>query len=104
MTTFRSVVRQKSKGHLTLECDEMWSFVGKKHKQWIWLAIDRDSREIVGVFIGERNEFSAQALWNSLPGVYRQCALSYTDFWHAYRNIFPTTCHRPVGKETGQSY
>ena len=26
----------------------MWSFVGLKHnKQWIWLALDSDSREIV---------------------------------------------------------
>ncbi|MCW5211921.1 IS1 family transposase, partial [Desulfobulbus sp. TB] len=25
----------------------MWSFVGNKNnKQWIWLAIDRDTREI----------------------------------------------------------
>ena len=26
----RVQVRQKSKGRLTLECDELWSFVGKK--------------------------------------------------------------------------
>ena len=38
---------------LTLECDELWSFVGcKDNKQWIWLALDRDTREIVGVHIG----------------------------------------------------
>ena len=36
-------------GKITLECDEMWSFVGKKkNKQWIWLSIDRKSRKIVG--------------------------------------------------------
>ena len=40
----------KKKGCLTVECDEMWSFVGLKHnKQWIWLALDSDSREIVGM-------------------------------------------------------
>lgn len=33
----------------------MWSFVGfKENKQWIWLAIDADTREVVGVFISER--------------------------------------------------
>ena len=63
----------------------------KKHKQWVWLTIDLDSKEVVGVFIGERNERSAQALWNSFPGVYRQCARSYPDFWGAYANIFPKT-------------
>jgi hypothetical protein len=40
------------KGRITLECDEMWSFVGnKKNKQWIWLSIDRKSRKIVGMQI-----------------------------------------------------
>jgi IS1 family transposase len=44
---------------------------------------------------------TAQQLWNSLPGVYRQCAVSYTDFWEAYSIIFPR--HRAVGKETGKT-
>lgn len=98
----RVVVSKKSKGRLTIECDELWSFVGKKgNKQWIWLAIDRDTREIVGVFVGDRSRNSAKELWDSLPGVYRQCAVSYTDFWEAYETIFPATRHRAVGKETG---
>jgi hypothetical protein len=34
----------KSKGRLTLECDEMCSFVSsKKNKVDVWLAIDRDT-------------------------------------------------------------
>jgi IS1 family transposase len=74
---------------LTIECDELWSFVGnKQNKQWVWLAFDRDSKEIVGVYIGDRSRESAQGLWDSLPGVYRQCAVSYTDFWEAYEEIF----------------
>ncbi|MCA6507187.1 MAG: hypothetical protein IM516_10515 [Pseudanabaena sp. M158S2SP1A06QC] len=33
---------------MTIQLDEMWSFVGsKKNKKWIWLAIDADSHEIV---------------------------------------------------------
>ena len=31
------------------------------------------------------------------------CAVSYTDFWEAYKVIFPSTRHRAVGKETGQT-
>ena len=96
--------KKKSKGRLTIECDELWSFVGKKaNKQWVWLAIDRDTGEIVGVYVGDRSERSARALWNSLPAVYRQCAVSYTDFWEAYAAIFPATRHRAVGKESGQT-
>jgi insertion element IS1 protein InsB len=42
-------------------------------------------------------------LWDSLPSVYRQCAVSYTDFWIAVETVFPSTRHRAVGKETGQT-
>jgi IS1 family transposase len=82
----------------------MWSFVGNKNnKQWIWLAIDRDTRECVGCFVGSRDRTGAQGLWDSLPAVYRQCAVAYTDFWAAYGEIFPDTRHRAVGKETGKT-
>ena len=87
---------------MTLQCDEAWSFVEDKgNKQWIWLAIDVTTREIVGVYIGDRSEQGAKGLWNSLPPVYRQCAVCYTDFWSAYNNIFPHSRHKLVGKETG---
>ena len=49
----------------------------------MWLALDAVTREIVGVYIGARDEESAQGLWDSLPPVYRQCAIAYTDFWAA---------------------
>jgi transposase-like protein len=40
-------VMPKSKGRFGIECDELWSFVfNKKNKQWVWLAIDRDTSEI----------------------------------------------------------
>ena len=72
---------KKKPGTLTIQLDEMWSFVrSKDNKQWIWLAIDADSREIVGVYVGDRSRQSAKKLWQSLPPVYRQCAVSYTDF------------------------
>jgi insertion element IS1 protein InsB len=67
------------------------------------LALDRDSREIVGLHVGDRSEKSAQALWASLPPVYRQRATSYTDFWAAYAASFPAERHHAVGKETGKT-
>lgn len=97
-------VSKKSKGRLTIECDELWSFVGNKDNQWwIWLAMDRDTGEIVGVATGDRSSKTAQQLWDSLPAVYRQCAVSYTDFWEAYKLVFPHCRHRQAGKETGQT-
>lgn len=84
----------KKVGKLTLQCDEMWSFVGnKQNKQWLWFALDEQTREIVGVYVGDRSRQSAQALWRSLPPVYRQCAVCYTDFWQAYEQVIPGKRH-----------
>jgi insertion element IS1 protein InsB len=95
-------VIEKTNINLTIECDEIWSFV-KNHdtKQWVWLAIDRDTREIVGTYIGDRSRDSAQELWLSLPSQYQQCAICYTDYWEAYKTVIPDNQHHSVGKETG---
>ena len=95
-------VSSKKPGKIEIECDEAWSFVANKNnKQWIWLALDKNTKEIVGCYVGERGETGAKGLWNSLPGVYRQCAVCYTDFWSAYGQVFPHNRHKAVGKETG---
>ena len=97
-------VKEKKKGKLTIQLDEMWSFVGnKKNKQWIWLAIDAQTREIVGAFVGDRSRRSAKKLWLSIPAVYRQCAVCYSDFWEAYSEVLPSKRHKAVGKETGKT-
>ncbi len=92
----------KPKGALTVQMDELWSFVdGKGNKQWVWLALDGMTREIVGCHIGDRSADSALALWQSMPAVYRQCAMIYTDHWEAYKAVLPSKRHCAVGKETG---
>ncbi len=97
-------ITSKKKGKLTIQCDELWSFVDHKgNKQWVWLALDADTREIVGVHLGDRDELAARKLWDCLPPIYRQCAVAYTDFWAAYGAVFPSQRHRPVGKETGKT-
>lgn len=58
----------QKKGRLTIQCDEMWSFVAtKKNKQWVWLALDIETKEIVGVYVGARSRAGAEGLWQSLP-------------------------------------
>lgn len=95
-------VMPKAKGKLTVQMDELWSFVDDKgNKQWVWLAIDADTREVIGCHIGDRSRASAIALWQSLPGVYRQCAVVYTDYWEAYETVIPAKRHRAVGKDSG---
>ena len=51
------------------------------------LAIDAKTREVIGCHIGDRSLKSAQALWDSLPSVYRQCAKIYTDLWEVYAAV-----------------
>lgn len=92
-------VSDKLRGKLIIECDELWSFVDNKDNEyWVWLAIDRKTREIVGCYVGDRSRESAKKLWKSIPGVYRQCAVAYTDFWESYKTVIPDSRHRPVLK------
>ncbi len=57
---------------LEAEADEMWSFVEKKeNKQWIWIAMDAKSRQIIGFHVGDRSRESAKALWVFLYKLFR---------------------------------
>ena len=97
-----ATVLPKAKGKLTVQMDELWSFVDAKgNKQWVWLAIDALTREIIGCYIGDRSRASARQLWRSLPGVYRQCAKVYTDHWEAYETVIPSKRHFAVDKDSG---
>ncbi|WP_397428306.1 IS1 family transposase [Picosynechococcus sp. PCC 73109] len=94
----------QKKGSLKVQCDELWSFVDHRgNKQWVWLALDVQTREIIGLHVGCRGRESAKALWASLPGVYRQCGVFYTDEWEAYRGVFPSKRHRVVSKQSGKT-
>jgi len=64
---------------------------------------ERETREIIEVHVGDRRRDGARALWRSLPPVYRQCAVCYSDFWEAYATVLPSKRHRAVGKESSQT-
>ncbi len=80
--TFRQIkVSRKPPRKLTIECDEMWSFVdSKKNKVYIWLASDCNSRKISGCYIGDKTRKSVRKLWTYLPEIYQQSAFIYTNF------------------------
>ncbi len=43
--------------------DELWSFVADKgNEQWVWLALDVETRETVGCHIGDRRSISQSPL------------------------------------------
>ena len=97
-------IKKKKKGRHTIQIDELRSFAGDRdNKLRVRIAIDVKTREIVGLHIGDRGKKGAQGLWDSLPPVYRQCAVCYTDFWDSYTGIIPSKRHRPVDKKTGKT-
>ena len=57
---------------LEVEADEMASFVQKKaNKQWIWIAMDAKTRQIIAFHVGDRSRTSAKRLWAKIPPAYR---------------------------------
>jgi IS1 family transposase len=87
-----------------IEMDEVRSFVGSEaYKLRIRLAINRDTRQTVGVAFGDRGDKTCLKLRKSLPADYRKHAVIYTDFWESYANILPSERHRAVGKESGHT-
>ena len=62
--------------HESSQADEMWSFVENKgNKQWLRLALDKETCEIVGMYMGKRDHEAAKQRWSPLPAVYRQCSV-----------------------------
>lgn len=88
---------------LLLEADELWSFVGKKeNKRWIWLILERRTRQIVALHIGDRSQTSADALWAKVPAEVKAQALVLTDRWEAYGLAIPSAQHTACEKQSGQ--
>lgn len=55
-------MRPNPKRRLRVQMDQLWSFVGNNgNKQWVWLALDAQTRELVGVHIGNPSSGSAPA-------------------------------------------
>jgi insertion element IS1 protein InsB len=81
-----------------VEMDEFWSFIQHKADQcWTWVALDRLTRQVVGVAHGDHSEQTAQRLWETLAPELRQTARFYTDRWTAYPAILPADRH-VIGK------
>ena len=84
---------------LEAELDELWGFVGKKaNRQWVWIAMDATTRQILAFHVGDRSGQSAQALWKKLPAVYQEHAVFYTDHYAAYTGVIPSAQHRAISK------
>jgi IS1 family transposase len=86
-----------------LEADEIWSFVGKKeNKRWLWLILERRTRQIIALHIGDRSQRSAETLWAKVPPAVKVQALVLTDQWEAYGLAIPSEQHTACSKKSGQ--
>jgi insertion element IS1 protein InsB len=84
---------------LEVEADEMSSFVqAKANKQWIWMAMDAKSRQVMAFHVGDRSRRSAKRLWAKIPQAYRQQAMFYTDQYVVYEGVIPAAQHRAISK------
>lgn len=85
---------------LEAEVDELWSFVGKKtNKQWVWIALDVRTRQVIAFHVGDRSRKSAKKLWDNIPEVYRQRATFYTDLYDVYDGVIPQAQHQAISKQ-----
>ena len=89
---------------LEAQADELWSFVGKKsNKQWVWIAFDTHSRQVLAFHVGDRSRKSAKKLWDKIPAAYKSQATFYTDEWEAYQGVIPPAQHKAVQKQSGKT-
>jgi insertion element IS1 protein InsB len=85
---------------LEAAADEVWSFVEKKaNKQWIWLAMDAKSRQIIAFRVGDRSRERAKALWANLPEVYQHHATFHTEQYDVYTGVIPAERHKAISKK-----
>ena len=85
-----------------IEADELWAFVGSERSVWwVWAAIDADTKRVVAVVVGDRDEATCRNLWWALPDDYRRGAVVCADFLAAYAAVVPRRRHRPGGKGGG---
>src|SRR5215475_1992756 len=75
---------------LEVEADEMRSFVQKKaHKQWIWIAKDATTRQVIAFHVGNCSRKSAKRLWAKIPLASRQHATFHPDQYVVYEGVIP---------------
>ncbi len=60
---------------LVVQADAMASFVQMKaHTQWIGIAMDATTRQVMAFHVGDRSRTSAKRLGAKMPEAYRQHA------------------------------
>jgi insertion element IS1 protein InsB len=81
----------------------MGSFVGKRaNKQWIWMAMDANTRQVMAFPVGDRSREGAQELWANIPVAYREQARFHTDQYEPYKGVIPAERHQAIRNKPGK--
>jgi hypothetical protein len=82
----------------------MWSFVGNKgNKQWVWLAMDVNTGEIVGVFVGDRASCWSYGIMAIVAwGISPMCGLRLLIFGRHMSKSFPNQDIKPLVKAAAE--
>jgi IS1 family transposase len=86
-----------------VEMDELVvRFRRKRRYRYLWVAVSRKTRQVLGFCIADRSHRSLWKFWFKLPSDYRR-KLVYTDFYEAYAKFFRPWQHRPCDKGSGKT-
>lgn len=83
------------------EIDEMWSFVSKKtNKQWIWIALDSKTRQIIAFYVGDRIKTALANYGIGFQKYIKNMAFSTLINIKVTKDIIPKNQHKPVSKDS----
>ena len=83
---------------VVFELDEMWHYLKKKQKLWIWKALCRDTGELIAWECGDRDKATLKKLIERLENWHVK--VYYTDNWQVYRAVIPKDKLVEAKKET----
>jgi insertion element IS1 protein InsB len=85
----------------SVECDEMWAYVGsKKNQQWIWLSWSHQTTQTLSFAIGPRDLATGKIMKAGIPAEYAK-KQKYTDGLEIYEELFQDSQHWVCEKGSG---
>ena len=58
--------------------------------------MDAATRQVLAFHVGDRSQASAEQLWATVPVMYREQGMFYTDQYAVYKGVSPPTQHRAI--------
>ena len=87
----------------SIECDEMWTFVGSKKKPtWIWLSWSYQTTQTLSFAVGQRDEATGRAMWEAIPKSYARKQV-FTDGYEVYAKLIAWSRHWVCPKGSGET-